>query len=59
MEQREQQVPRAAQERHDKLAVVRMPQETHRLLKATAAMRGESIQGFVTRLVEREATPRP
>jgi uncharacterized protein (DUF1778 family) len=56
MEQRKQQVTRAAG-RHDKLAVIRLPAETQRLAKATAAMRGETIGTFVARLVEQEATP--
>jgi uncharacterized protein (DUF1778 family) len=56
MAEQRKQITRAAG-RHDKLAVVRVPQETQRLAKATAAMRGETIGTFVARLVEQEATP--
>jgi uncharacterized protein (DUF1778 family) len=52
------QVSQAAAKPETKPVMIRITPDAHRLLKATAAMHGQSMSSFVTNLVEQEATLR-
>jgi predicted HicB family RNase H-like nuclease len=48
----------AGKYQYEGLSVIRIPDDTQRLAKAMAALRGETIGTFVAHLIEQEATVR-